>query len=193
MNGKWNSVVSVYQITKNNVLTLDPEHSNSTYQFSRESGQQKTKGFEVDLRGEIFKNLDLIVNYAFTEGKTTKDTDESLVGTQVAGTTKHIQNAWLNYKVDRGTLNGVGFSLGYQYQVKRAPWFISPDNIGMLPDYFRLDGGVSYQKNKVSVNLVVNNILNKYLYSGGYYSYSDMYYWQTEAGTNMRLSVGYKF
>jgi iron complex outermembrane receptor protein len=56
-----------------------------------------------------------------------------------------------------------------------------------------LDGGVSYQKNKVSVNLVVNNILNKYLYSGGYYSYSDMYYWQTEAGTNMRLSVGYKF
>ena len=193
LNGKWNSVVSVYQITKNNVLTLDPEHSNSTYQFSRESGQQKTKGFEVDLRGEIFKNLDLIVNYAFTEGKTTKDTDESLVGTQVAGTTKHIQNAWLNYKVDRGTLNGVGFSLGYQYQVKRAPWFISPDNIGMLPDYFRLDGGVSYQKNKVSVNLVVNNILNKYLYSGGYYSYSDMYYWQTEAGTNMRLSVGYKF
>jgi len=193
LNGKWNSVVSVYQITKNNVLTLDPEHSNSTYQFSRESGQQKTKGFEVDLRGEIFKNFDLIVNYAFTEGKTTKDTDESLVGTQVAGTTKHIQNAWLNYKVDRGTLNGVGFSLGYQYQVKRAPWFISPDNIGMLPDYFRLDGGVSYQKNKVSVNLVVNNILNKYLYSGGYYSYSDMYYWQTEAGTNMRLSVGYKF
>ena len=148
LNGKWNSVVSVYQITKNNVLTLDPEHSNATNQFSRESGQQKTKGFEVDIRGEIFKNLDLIVNYAFTEGKTTKDTDESLVGTQVAGTTKHIQNAWLHYKMDRGTLNGVGFSLGYQYQVKRAPWFISPDNIGMLPDYFRLDGGVSYQKNK---------------------------------------------
>ncbi|MFV5691221.1 TonB-dependent siderophore receptor [Flavobacterium sp. LT1R49] len=193
LNGKWNSVVSVYQITKNNVLTLDPEHSSGTQQFSRESGQQKTKGFEVDIRGEIFKNLDLIVNYAFTEGKTTKDTDQSLVGTQVAGTTRHIQNAWLNYKIDRGTLNGVGFSLGYQYQVKRAPWYISPDNSGMLPDYFRLDGGVTYQKNKISVNLVVNNILNKYLYSGGYYSYSDMYYWQAEAGTNMRLSVAYKF
>ncbi|MFV8343356.1 TonB-dependent siderophore receptor [Flavobacterium sp. XS2P39] len=193
LNGKWNSVVSVYQITKNNVLTLDPEHSSGTQQFSRESGQQKTKGFEVDLRGEIFKNLDIIVNYAFTEGKTTKDTDASLVGTQVAGTTRHIQNAWLNYKIDRGTLNGVGFSLGYQYQVKRAPWYISPDNSGMLPDYFRLDGGVTYQKNKIAVNLVVNNILNKYLYSGGYYSYSDMYYWQAEAGTNMRLSVAYKF
>ena len=193
LNGKWNSVVSVYQITKNNVLTADPEHSTGAMQYSRESGQQKTKGFELDLRGEIFKNLDLIVNYAFTEGKTTKDTDESLVGTQVAGTTRHIQNTWLNYKIDKGTLNGVGFSLGYQYQVKRAPWYISPDNSGMLPDYFKLDGGVSYQKNKVSVNLVVNNILNKYLYSGGYYSYSDMYYWQAEAGTNARITVAYKF
>ncbi len=193
LNGKWNSVVSVYQITKNNVLTADPEHSTGAMQYSRESGQQKTKGFELDLRGEILKNLDLIVNYAFTEGKITKDTDESLVGNQVAGTTRHIQNAWLNYKIDNGTLNGVGFSLGYQYQVKRAPWFISTDNTGMLPDYFRLDGGLSYQKNKVSVNLVVNNILNKYLYSGGYYSYSDMYYWQAEAGTNARITVAYKF
>lgn len=193
INGKWNSVVSVYQITKNNVLTLDPEHSNATNQFSRESGQQKTKGFEVDIRGEIFKNLDLILNYAFTEAKTTKDTDQSLVGTQVAGTTRHIQNAWLNYKIDKGSLNGVGFSLGYQYQIKRAPWYVSTDNTSTLPDYFRLDGGVSYQKNKVTVNLVVNNILNKYLYSGGYYTYSDMYYWQAEAGTNLRLSLGYKF
>ncbi|SDW90460.1 TonB-dependent receptor [Flavobacterium degerlachei] len=193
LNGKWNSVFSLYQITKNNVLTADPEHSTSVMQYSRESGQQRTKGFEVDIRGEIFKNLDLILNYAFTEGKTTKDTDESIIGKQVAGTTKHIQNAWLNYKIDRGTLNGVGFSLGYQYQVNRAPWFISTDNTTMLPDYFRLDGGISYQKNKVSVNLVVNNILNKYLYSGGYYTYSDMYYWQAEAGTNARVTVAYKF
>lgn len=193
LNGKWNSVVSVYQITKNNVLTADPEHSTTAMQYSRESGQQKTKGFELDVRGEIFKNLDLILNYAFTEGKTTKDSDESIIGKQVAGTTKHIQNAWLNYKIDRGTLNGLGFSLGYQYQVKRAPWFISTDNTTMLPDYFRLDGGISYQKNKISVNLVVNNILNKYLYSGGYYTYSDMYYWQAEAGTNARVTVAYKF
>lgn len=193
LNGKWNSVVSIYQITKNNVLTLDAEHSTSAKQYSRESGQQRTKGFELDLRGEILKNLDVIVNYAFTEGKTTKDTDQSIVGSKVAGTTKHIQNAWLNYKIDRGTLNGVGVSLGYQYQVNRAPWFISPDNNKMLPDYFRMDGSLSYQKNKVSVNLVVNNILNKYLYSGGYYSWTDMIYWQTEPGTNLRLTVGYKF
>ena len=193
LNGKWNSTIAAYQITTNNVLTLDAEHSTTAKQFSRESGQQKVEGFEIDIRGEIFKNFDIIANYAFTEGKTTKDTDPNMVGNQIAGTTRHILNTWLNYKVDNGLLNGFGVSLGYQYQIKRAPWYISPDNTGTLPDYFRVDGGLSYQIKKVSVNLIVNNILNKYLYSGGYYSSSNMHYWQAEPGTNVRLSVNYKF
>jgi iron complex outermembrane receptor protein len=193
LNGKWNSTVAAYQITTNNVLTLDADHSTPAKQFSRESGQQKVKGVEVDIRGEIFKNFDIVANYAFTEGKTTKDTDPNMVGNQIAGSTKHILNTWLNYKVDNGLLNGLGLSLGYQYQVKRAPWYISPDNTGTLPDYFRLDGGISYQIKKVYINLIVNNILNKYLYSGGYYSYTNMYYWQAEAGTNARVTVSYKF
>ncbi|MBX9806282.1 MAG: TonB-dependent receptor [Flavobacteriaceae bacterium] len=193
LNGKWNSTIAAYQITTNNVLTLDAEHSTLAKQYSKEDGQQKVKGFEADIRGEIFKNLDIVVNYAFTEGKTTKDTDQNMVGNQIPGSTKHIQNTWLNYKVDNGLLNGLGLSLGYQYQVKRAPWYISPDNTNALPDYFRLDGGVSYQIKKVYINLIVNNILDKYLYSGGYYSYSNMHYWQAEAGTNARVAVSYKF
>ena len=193
LNGKWNSTFAVYQITTDNVLTLDAEHSTASKQYSKEDGQQKVKGFEADIRGEIFKNLDIVVNYAFTEGKTTKDTNQDMVGNQIPGSTKHIQNTWLNYKVDNGLLNGFGLSVGYQYQVKRAPWYISPDNTNALPDYFRLDGGVSYQIKKVHINLIVNNILDKYLYSGGYYSYTDMYYWQAEAGTNTRVTVSYKF
>jgi iron complex outermembrane receptor protein len=193
LNGKWNSTIAAYQITTNNVLTFDAEHSSGTMQYSKENGQQKVKGFEADIRGEIFKNLDIVVNYAFTEGKTTKDTNPDMVGNQIPGSTKHIQNTWLNYKVDNGLLNGLGLSLGYQYQVDRAPWYISPNNTTALPDYFRLDGGVSYQIKKVYINLIVNNILNKYLYSGGYYSYTNMYYWQSEAGTNARVTVSYKF
>ncbi|MCC9073683.1 TonB-dependent receptor [Flavobacterium sp. F-65] len=201
-NGKWNSVITAYQITMNNVLTFDSEHSTvfdpskpdvPAMQYSKESGQQKVKGVEVDVRGEILKNFDIILNYAFTEGKTTKDDNADMIGTQIPGSTRHIQNTWLNYKFDNGLLNGFGASLGYQYQVKRAPWFISDGNTGTLPDYFRVDGGLSYQRKKVSVNLIINNIFNKYLYSGGYYSNTKMYYLQAEAGTNARVTVTYKF
>ncbi|MEL1255156.1 TonB-dependent receptor [Flavobacterium sp. DGU38] len=189
MNGKWNSTFALYQIVNNNVLTPDPNNM----QFSIQSGQQKVKGFEADIRGEILKNLDVVINYAFTEGKITKDeSNPASVGSQLSGTSKHVQNTWLNYKIDNGALNGIGFSLGYQYQVDRKPWFASNDET-QLPDYFRLDGGLTYTKNKMTYNILVNNILDKYLFSGGYYTSNQTYYWQSEPGTNVRFSVSYKF
>nr|WP_315242035.1 TonB-dependent receptor [uncultured Flavobacterium sp.] len=192
MNGKWNSTFAVYQITNKNILTADPDHSTGGIQYMRQSGEQKVKGFEADIRGEIVKNLDVVINYAFTEAKVTKDTDQSLVGTQVAGTSRHVQNTWLNYKMDQGTLNGLGLSIGYQYQIDRSPWFVSDSDETALPDYFRLDGGITYQKGKMTYNVIVNNILDEYLYSGGKYD-PGYFYWQAEPGTNVRFSVSYKF
>lgn len=192
LNGRWNTAVSVYNITRNNVLTADDEHPNPAGGFyNRQSGQQQTKGAEVDIRGQILQGLDVIINYAFTEAKTTKDSKAANIGVQVPGSSRHIQNAWLNYKIERGNLTGLGFSLGYQYQVKRSPWYVFDGSQNSLPDYFRLDGGLSFQKEKIGFNLVVNNILDKYLYSGG--PYGNFFYWQAEPGVNARFSVAYKF
>lgn len=192
LNGKWNTTVAAYQITRKNVLTADLDHPNPAGgYYSRESGEQRTRGVEVDIKGQIVNGLDIIVNYAYTDAVVTKDSDEKNVGNQVAGSSKHIQNTWLNYRADRGALAGVGVSLGYQWQVKRSPWYVFDGSENSLPDYFRMDGAVSYQRNKIGFNLVVNNLLNKYLYSGA--PYADYYYWQAEAGTNLRFTVSYKF
>jgi iron complex outermembrane receptor protein len=159
--------------------------------YNRQSGQQKTKGLEVDIRGQIIRGLDVIINYAFTEAKTTKDSKQENIGVQVAGSSRHIQNAWLNYRIDKGSLTGFGVSVGYQFQAKRSPWFVFDGSDYSLPDYFRMDGSLSYQKEKIGFNLVVNNILDKYLFSGA--PYGSFYYWQAEPGTNVRFSVGYRF
>ena len=193
-NGKWNSTVSVYQIKRNNVLTTDTEHpnpNNGQFTYQRQTGQQETKGVEVDVKGELSRNLEAVVNYAYTEAKVTKDTDPKIVGNMVAGATKHIQNTWLSYKVRDGKLSGLRFSLGYQYQAGRSSWYIFDNSGNALPDYFRLDGGISYQTAKFDVIFNVNNITNKYLYSGA--PYGNLFYWQTEPGINSRLSVFYKF
>lgn len=192
LNGKWNTAVSAYQITRNNVLTADLDHPNpSGGYFNRQSGEQKTKGIEVDIKGQVFKGLDVIVNYAFTEAKVTKDSRKENIGVQVPGSSRHVQNTWLNYRVEKGSLSGLGISVGYQYQAKRSPWYVFDGSQNSLPDYFRLDGGLSWQKEKIGFNLIVNNILNKYLYSGA--PYADYFYWQAEPGTNLRFSVGYRF
>jgi iron complex outermembrane receptor protein len=192
LNGRWNTTIAAYQITRTNVLTADLDHPNpSGGYYNRQTGEQQTRGIEVDIKGQIVHGLDVIINYAYTDAKTTKDSKQENIGNQLAGSSRHIQNSWLNYRIDRSKLAGLGFSLGYQYQVKRSPWYVFDGSEKSLPDYFRLDGAVSYTKNKLSFNVVVNNILNKYLYSGA--PYADYYYWQAEPGTNLRFSVGYRF
>jgi iron complex outermembrane receptor protein len=195
LNDSWSSTLTFYKITKDNILVADPEHPAAGGNFyNKQGGQHKIQGIEWDIRGQIIKNLDVMVNYAYTDAKISKHTNETAIGKQVEGSSRHVQNTWLSYTIGTGVAQGFGVSVGYQYQAGRSPWFVSEDPQSNLPDYFRLDGGVTYKKDKFAVNLLVNNILNKYLYSGGVYSYGGgFYYWQTEPGTNFRLSVSYKF
>jgi iron complex outermembrane receptor protein len=186
-NGKWNSSLTVYQITKDNVLTTDPENVNYQIQL----GEAQSKGLEVDIQGQIVRGLNLILNYANTDVKITEDTNPENVGNRLAGHAKHISNGWLKYTFRNTSLSGLGVALGYQYQADRASWNWGADNQAVLPDYFRLDGALSWQSNGFAVRLNVNNLLDDYLYSGS--GYQSFYYWQTEPGINYRLGVSYRF
>lgn len=188
-DSSWVSSLSLYQIVKNNVLTADPEH---TY-FSVQLGQTTTKGIEFDLRGQITQQLSMMANYAYTDGKVTKDTDPNKVGIATPGSTKHIANAWLTYRFRDSSFKGLGISLGTQYQAGRTAWYVFDGTSQLLPDYFRLDAAISYQAHRFLIALNINNITNRYLYSGAYYSYGDFYYWQSEPKMNSRLNITYKF
>ncbi|WP_344960206.1 hypothetical protein, partial [Zobellella aerophila] len=82
--------------------------------------------------------------------------------------------------------------LGYRYAKDNIQWD-SKDNIPfILPDYFRLDGALSWKKDKVDVSLNIFNLLDEYLlYTGG--GYYNTYFSSSEPGINGRLTVRYKF
>ncbi len=187
--GNWVTGLSIYQITKNNVLTSDPNNIN----FSIQLGQTVTKGIEFDIRGQITDELDVTANYAYTDGIVTKDTDPTKVNIDIPGISTHIGNAWLTYRFKDKGLKGLGLSLGTQYQGGRNSWYVFDGTSQALPDYFRLDGAISYQLNKFTVALNVNNITSKTLYSGAYYNWGGFYYWQSEPLINSRLNITYKF
>ncbi|MCW3467889.1 TonB-dependent receptor [Chitinophaga nivalis] len=190
--GRWNSTVSAYRIRRKNQLVTDPEaHGEAGLNYSLQLGQSETKGVEADIRGEILPGLNLTLNYAFTESKITRAEKPEDVGNPVPGFAKHNSNGWLSYRLGKGALKGVGVAAGYQFLSDRSTWAWAASNQLALPDYFRLDGAVSWQNNKYAVSVNVNNILNKYLYSGS--PYGDFYYWQSEPGTNFRASVAVKF
>jgi iron complex outermembrane receptor protein len=186
-NGRWNSTVSAYNITRNNVVTYIPGPEFKNIQ----TGQTKAKGIEADIRGEIARGLNVVLNYAFTDAKVTKDEDASKIGNpvQTSGFAKHITNGWFTYRIQSGKIKGFGVSAGYQYQAGRTD---------ELPDYFRLDGNISWQGSQFSIALNANNILNDYLFIGSRYDFDSNpatkeYYFQVEPGINFRLTCAYKF
>jgi iron complex outermembrane receptor protein len=198
-NGKWNTTLSVYRIIKKNELTGDPT-APANSGLSIVLGEKRAEGIEFDLKGSIVRGLNVIANYAYTDGRVTKadkkliDSNIIKVGDAVPGFAKHTFNTWIGYKQPGGPLKGAGISGGFTYLIDRASsnWNNSDTRFN-LPDYFKLDGGIFWEKNKVKLTLNVFNILDKYLYSGGYYSYLPSFYWQTEPPRNFRFSMNYKF
>jgi iron complex outermembrane receptor protein len=194
--GKWNSTISVYRILKNNELTADP-NSPPNAGLSIVLGEKRSKGVEVDVRGRIVNGLNVAANYAYTDSRVTKVAEgvETLKeGDVVPGYAKHTANGWLTYKIRSGALKGLGFSGGVTWLLGRETyWDPSPKGGAVLPDYFKMDAGVSWERDNIKITANVFNVLDKYLYSGSYYSYLNAYYWQTDPPRNVRLSFNYSF
>ncbi|WP_298733640.1 TonB-dependent siderophore receptor [uncultured Chitinophaga sp.] len=194
-DGKLSTSASVYRIIKNNELSADP-NSTPAEPYSLQLGQSRAEGVELDIMGEIVSGLSIVANYAFTDSYVSKDggsvSNVVKEGTRIAGFAKHNANAWLTYTMQSGVLKGAGIAAGFSYQADRSTWTWTEEPSRMqLPDYFRLDGGLFYEKKKIRLTLNAFNILNKYLYSGA--DYGAYYYWQAEAPRDIRFSVAYKF
>lgn len=191
-DGAWSTTFSAYSILKKNELTADPANTPGQ-NFSVVLGEKRARGIEVDLRGKIVEGLNLIANYAFTESTVKSSNVPSIVaGSTVPGFAKHTANAWLNYTVVNGKLKGLGASIGGTYLAGRQTdtWSVGLEK---LPNYFKMDGGLSYETGKLKFTANMFNILDKYLYSGSYYAWLGAYYWQSEAPRNIRVGVTYKF
>lgn len=186
------STLSAYNIYKNGLLVSDPDTTqNADHRYSLQLGQARTNGVELDIRGEIAPGLHIIANYAYTNSEITKDIDEAKVGTPLPGFAKQIINGWVTYQIREGGFHGLGFSVGATYRADRSTWGWAAKGQKPLPDYFRMDAGLSYRFQQLKVNLAVNNLLNAYLYEGA--PYGNFYYWQMEAPRNFRLGFSYDF
>lgn len=203
-DGRWATTLSAYRILKKNELVGDPIHSTPSNSYSMVLGEKVARGVEFDARGTLLPGFTAIANYAFTEALVTKVAAGALGYTKgqiLPGYAKHTANAWLAYELPKGILKGLSFTGGFTSLMGRHTGWSTEGK--MLPDYFKLDGGISYTKNNYKIVLNVFNILNKYLYSGSYSASptvagdwstaAEAYYYQTEPQRNIRLSISYSF
>ncbi|MCW8312457.1 MULTISPECIES: TonB-dependent siderophore receptor [Sphingobacterium] len=203
MGGKWISTLSAYTIARKNALVADPDPSHvvNGVSFQAQLGETRTKGIEFDITGEIVKGLNVNANYALTDSKISKDTKEENIGNITPNTAKHTANAWVSYRLQQGRLRGLGFVGSVQGMFDRAVGTTKESN---FKNYLRTDGGISYQKGKYNISLMVNNLLdNRKLLTAGSISKAsaavqklggvDYYSYIVEARRNFRLGITYKF
>ena len=137
LGGKVLSTVAVYHLTKENVRTADPAHDG----FSIQIGEQRSRGVEFDLIGEVWPGLRLIASYAYTDAEIT-ESNSGTEGNQPANVPKHSGSIWGVYEFQGGVLKGLGFGLGIVGVGQRPA---DDDNTVTLPDYVRTDAAIYYR------------------------------------------------
>lgn len=167
LNGKIFANLAIFNITQKNILLGD------TYDLDNLTtrGEQRSRGFEMDISGYVSPNFQLTASYGFTDAEIVEDAVEEFVGARIGGAPKHNANFWGRYDFMNKTLKGIGIGFGAQYVDERFTWYnpTYATNRVLLPDYTVFDAAVYYRPNNTGIQLTLklNNIFDKTYWLGG--------------------------
>ncbi|MEM8545258.1 MAG: TonB-dependent receptor [Cyanobacteria bacterium P01_H01_bin.119] len=154
LGGRLVANLALFDLTKQNVATPDP--NNLLAQIA--IGEQRSQGIELDIAGEILPGWNIIANYAYTSAEITESNDiNSPVGNRLAGAPEHNFNLWTTYSIQSGSLEGLGFGLGFNYVGERLG---DNANSFRLDDYFLTNAAISYERDNWQAALNFRNLFN---------------------------------
>ncbi|WP_445629024.1 TonB-dependent siderophore receptor [Nostoc sp. DSM 114167] len=160
LDGKLSTTLAVYQITKTNVTI--PDQNNRDFQI--QVGEQRSRGIELDVAGEILPGWKVIGSYAYTDAEVTEDIDIS-VGNKLLGVPENQASLWTTYEIQKGNLKGLGFGLGLFYVGERAAL---SDNSVELPNYLRTDAAIFYRRDRFNAAMNIRNLFDTDYFSSTY-------------------------
>lgn len=150
-----------FDIKQNDVLTSDPVD----FLFSVQTDAVRSRGIELEARGNITRELEIIAGYSHTDAKIT----ESAVGAQgkyVNGVPIDQASLWAKYTWFDGPLAGLGLGAGVRYAGES---YGDLYNTFVLPDYTLFDANISYDFAYVRPDLkgwtaqvTAKNLTNRY-------------------------------
>lgn len=170
LDKKWLSTIAVYEIEKEDVAVFDSDYFNATGENTYFPGvEQRSKGFEFDLTGEISQGLSLIANYAYTDTEVLKNAgDPDSVGERLGNVPLHTARLWLSYKFQPGSrFENFGLGGGVRYESERLAQF---DNNIELEDYTVYDASVWYRKPVIGGNILTAQLNFRNIFNEDYYA-----------------------
>ncbi|MEH2362149.1 TonB-dependent siderophore receptor [Nostoc sp.] len=150
LNERISTTLAFYNLTRSNVLTDDPDHDN----YSIQTGEQRSRGIEFNIGGEILPGWNVIAGYAYTDAKITED-ETYTPGNLLNNVPKNSFNLWTKYEIQSGSLKGLGFGLGLFYVGDRQA---DLENSFQLPSYLRTDAAIFYKQGQLRAQVNFRNL-----------------------------------
>ena len=167
LDGRIFANLAVFEIIQKNILLGD------TYDLDNLTtrGEQRSRGFEMDISGYVTPNFQLVVSYGFNNAEIVEDAIEEFKGERIGGAPQHNASFWGRFDFTDNTLKGIGIGFGAQFVDERFTWYnptYSTDRV-LLPSYTVLDAALYYKPNNTNIQLTlkVNNLLDETYWLGG--------------------------
>lgn len=138
----WRGLIQVaaFDLTRQNVLTAAP---NPPYPVSTslQIGEVHSRGIEVEARGNLTDNLEVIAAYSYTDARITRTSISDSLGKRPIIVPAHSGSIWARYSFLDGVLNGLSLAAGVRYVGESAA---NNANTVMVPAYAVVDAAISY-------------------------------------------------
>ena len=168
-NGRLRATMAYYDLTKTNIATGDPNpaHSGS----SIVTGAVRSRGPELDIQGEIMQGWNVIATYTNTDIVVTSSNDPyPAQGSRYYGIPRNMGSFWNTYDFQSAVLTGFKIGGGVTLRDSQLAWTGGGPDIN-IPGYATVNLLAAYSmkvgKSKVTAQLNINNLLDKYYLTGG--------------------------
>ncbi|NDJ17466.1 TonB-dependent siderophore receptor [Myxacorys almedinensis A] len=166
LNDQLSATLAFYNLTRSNVLTPDTRPGVPPDRFSIQVGEQRSRGFDLTLGGEILPGWSIIVGYAYIDAEVTATNDNSIpVGSGLGNVPQNSFNLWTKYEFQSGVLQGFGVGVGLFYVGERPGFF---DTSYELPSYLRTDAALYYQRDRFRAAVNFRNLFNITYFESSY-------------------------
>lgn len=148
---------ALYQITKTNVLTTDPDHSG----FWIQTGEVRHRGLELEADITLAEGLSAVAGYSYIDAEITASNDGD-EGNRPALVPEHEASLWTNYAVPGGRFAGVSVGAGVRYVGES---YGDTTNTRVTPAHTQVDAALRYARGAIEAALNVTNLFDEDYYA----------------------------
>ncbi|GHE39381.1 TonB-dependent receptor [Sphingobacterium griseoflavum] len=158
---------SYYHIEVSNTTRGESiERDGQVYNITVQDGSRLSRGVEFDLTAAPLEGLSLIMSYSRNSSKMIKAApDVNNLRPTEAGP-KHLFNTWVNYRLQRSILQGLGFGMGINHASENLITNTRTTGTFTVPAYTLLHASISYSYRQFDFAVKGNNLTDRKYYRG---------------------------